>query len=278
MTDPYTEVSRREGRSGLSGLGWVFVVLGACFTLGLVGLTGLGFFFAKKASSVLADFRERPVEAFVDLAQALGEDVEVVSANEEDGTVLLRVRDTDDLVTVDLSQVPQMLGGEPSPGVRVNGEADESGGILTIVTPEGETRIELRGGDEGGFLRISTPDDDVHLGAGLEAGDLPGWVPVYPGARVHKRLFSATTDEGLVGAVLLRVDDTPRAVLDWYGDTMPDGGFVASGTRVHADDGSFRGKVEWTLREGGDEREVSVAVGTDDDGEGFLFLFYRDER
>lgn len=273
--DPYAEVTRRDRKSGLSPVGWFFVVLGGFFTLGFMTLAGLGLFFAKQASSVLQDFREDPVGAFVDLAQVVDEDVEVVATDREDKTVTLRIRETGDVVSVDLSELPSMLGGQSGETVRLNGEADESGGVLTIRTPGGETQIELRGNDEGGFLRISTPDDDIHFGAGGQAGSVPGWVPVHPDARVEKRLFSATTDDGRVGAVLFRIDESPGAVLQWYQDEMPEGEFSLNGSMSNGREGT-QGKIEWRSRSGDDEREISVAVGADDDGEGFLLLFYRE--
>lgn len=277
--DPYAEVNRRERKSGLSPVGWFFVVLGGFFTLGFMSLVGLGIFVARQASTVIEDLKEDPAGTFAELAEFVDEDVEVVEADREDGTVTLRVRETGDLVSVDLSELPSMLGGESDQTVRFNGEADEGGGVLTIQTPSGETRIELRGDEAGGFLRISTPDDDIHFGAGGEARSVPGWVPVHPDARVQKRLFSAATDDGRVGAVLYRIDEDPEAVLEWYRDEMPDGGFRISSTSTTSRDGRVEGKIEWeTARaEGNDEREVSVAVGSDDDGEGFLLLFYREE-
>ena len=278
MSDPYREVTKRHAKGGLSPLGWFLVVVFGFAAVGLAGVVGVGFFVAKQASEVIADFKENPVEAFVDLADAAGDDIEVVSRDDEDGTVTLRVRDTGDLVSVDLSEVPKMLGGGQDQTVRFDGEADESGGVLTVRTPDGETRIELRGNEEGGFLHISTPDDEVHLGAGAEASGLPDWVPLVPGSRLYKRLFSAETDEGRVGAVLVRIDDDPETVMSWYQERMPDLGFVVSTSRVRRGDGEFKGKIEWTARGGGEEREVSIALGEDDDGEGFLFLFYRDRR
>ncbi|NNF28790.1 MAG: hypothetical protein HKN73_16315 [Gemmatimonadetes bacterium] len=275
--DPYAEVNRRDRKSGLSPVGWFFVVLGGFFTLGFMSLVGLGLFMARQASSVLEDLREDPTGTFVELAEFVDEDVEVVDADEGDGTVTLRVRETGDLVSVDLSQLPSMLGGESNEAVRFNGEADESGGVLTIQTPGGETRIELRGDEAGGFLRISTPDDDMHFGAGGEASSVPDWLPVHPDARVQKGLFSAATDDGRVGAVLYRIDEDPKAVLEWYQDQMPEGGFRVSSSSTTSRDGRVEGKIEWDARAGGDEREVSVAVGSDDEDEGFLLLFYREE-
>ena len=274
--DPYKEVNRRDGKSGLSPIGWFFVVLGGFFTLGFMGLVGLGLFMARQASSVIEDFKADPAGTFAELAEFVDEDVEVVETDRDDGTVTLRVRETGDLVSVDLSQLPTMLGGKDDGAVRFNGEADESGGVLTIQTPGGETRIELRGDEEGGFLSISTPDDDIHFGAGGEARSVPGWVPVHPDARVRQRLFSAMTDDGRVGAVLYEIDHDPKAVLEWYQDEMPEGGFRVSSTSTTRRDGRIEGRIEWETRASeDDERELSVAVGSDEDGEGFLLLIYR---
>ena len=156
-------------------------------------------------------------------------------------------------------------------GIRFEGEADESGGRLHIRTSDGETRIELRGDDDGGFLRISSPDGDVLLGAGDEAADVPGWVPLYPDARIEKQLFSKQTETGRAGAVALTTEASAGDVVAWYADALEEAGFEKSVLVMGSGDEHGRLQVTSGREEG---RKLSVVAGRDHDGSGTIVLFY----
>jgi len=266
MSDPYSEATRHD-RRGMSPLAKIMVVVAGCAALGMTALVVVGLLLVRKASDRAADFRENPAEAFAEMAERFADDVTVVETDEGAERVVIRFGDEGELVTVDLAQALDRV----REGVRFEGEASESGGRIRIRTSDGETRIELRGDGDGGFLRIDSPDGEMRFRAGDEAGELPNWVPVYPGARVRDLLFSQKSETGRAGAVVLSTDAAAADVVAWYEDRLDGAGYRTSVVVVGPD----RGRLEVTSGGDGDDgRKLSVVAGRDDDGSGLIFLLY----
>ncbi len=266
MSDPYSEATRYD-RRGMSPLAKILVILAGCAALGMTALFVVGLLFVRKASERAVDFRENPAEAFAEMAERFAEDVTVVATDGNAEHVTLRFGDEGEMVTVDVAQAMDRI----REGVRFDGEASESGGRIRFRTSDGETRIELRGDRDGGFLYIESPDGEMRFGAGEEAQELPGWVPVYPDARIRDLLFSTRTESGRSGAVVLTTDAPAADVVAWYGDRLDESGYKTSVVVVGPD--GDRGRLEVTS--GGDEgRKLSVVAGRDDEGSGVIVLFY----
>ena len=268
MSDPYSEATRYDRRR-LSPLARIMLIVAGCFAVGLTTLVIAGMLLVRKASEVAADYHEDPAETIAEMAEFFGGDVAVVATDAEDEQVTLRFGDGGELVTVDVAQAVERA----LEGVRFEGEADESGGRLRIHTSDGETLIELRGNDDGGFLHISSPDGDLHFGAGDEAADLPGWVPLYPGARVSEQFFSKQTETGRAGGVVLTTEASAGEVIAWYGDALEEAGFEKSVLVMGSSDEHGRLQVTSGRDDG---RKLSVVAGRDHDGSRTIALFYSD--
>lgn len=271
MSDPYREATRNMGSSGSSAFGKMALVGGGLFVVALIAVAGAGLYFAKRVSSMIGDFAEAPAATLATMAERLGPNVTVVSADEDEGKVVLRVGADDELVTVDLSESAEQ---DPQTGqtVRFDGEVDGSGGVLHVDTDAGRTSVELRGGEDGGFLDISTPNRQLRFGAGSGSSALPRWVPVYPGARLGKRLFSVEVDEGSVGGARLTVDAAPQEIFDWYREALE--GHVKTVTSRSDGDGLQRAAIETTAW-GDEHRRLALQIGADDDGEGSIVILYQ---
>ena len=158
--------------------------------------------------------------------------------------------------------------------VRFDGEADESGGILRVDTESGRTTVELRGDEDGGFLDISTPGHEVRFGAGTGSSALPDWVPLYPGAKLSKRQFSADLDKGSVGGAVFRSDAAPDLIFEWYKEALD--GHVTSYSYSAARRGKVgRASIEASAWED-ETRELTLNISRDDDdGRTVLAIVYR---
>ena len=223
MSDPYREATRHGRSSGMPTFAKVALIVGGLFIVLVTVLVLIGLAVAKRISDEIGNFSEEPAATLANMMEKLGTDVTVVSTNEDEGEVVLRVGSGGELVTVDIAETsePDQEGGEPDRqagepdqeaarvSVRFDGEADESGGILRVDTESGRTTVELRGDEDGGFLDISTPGHEVRFGAGTGSSALPDWVPLYPGAKLSRRQFSAEVDQGSVGGAVFRSDETP---------------------------------------------------------------------
>ncbi len=275
MSDPYREATRHERWGGMSPFARIALVVGSFFAVGLTVLVVVGLLIARKASEIAGDFRENPAETFALMAEKFSDDVSVVASDGDAGQVVLRLENTGEMVTVDLSDVAQSLREGMREGIHVDGKADGRGGVLRITTSEGDATIELRGDEDGGFLRVSTAEKEMRFGAGDASAALPRWVPVHPDARVQKGIFSSETDDAVIGGVVLRTDASPRSVIDWYGEELKGSGY--SSTVTFSRDDAIRGRIEARTYSGGQGRELSVMVGEDDDGDGFIIIIHRTE-
>lgn len=279
MSDPYREATRNMGSSGSSRFGKVALVGGGLFLAVLIAMASAGVYFVKRVSSAIGDFNEAPAATLATMAERLGPEVTVVSSDEDEGKVVLRVGANDELVTVDVGESdrqnarPDGQDAEPAgQTVRFDGEADRSGGIVRVDTDEGRTTVELRGGEDRGFLDISTPNHQLRFGAGSGSSALPRWVPVYPGAGPGKRLFSVEIDEGSVGGAKLTVDAAPQEIFDWYREALE--GHVKTVTSRSGRDGLERAAIETTAW-GDEHRHLALQIDTDDDGRGTIVILYQ---
>ena len=276
MSDPYREATRHERWGGMSPFARIALVVGSFFAVGLTVLVVVGVLLARKASEMAEDFRENPAETFALMAEKFSDDVSVVASDGDAGQVVLRIENTGEMVTLNLSDVAQSLSEGIGEGIHFDGEADEHGGVLRITTSEGDATIEVRGNEDGGFLRVSTGGEEMRFGAGDASAALPEWVPVHPDARVHKGIFSNETDDAVTGGVVLRTDASPRSVIEWYGEELKGSGYTS--TVTFSKDDAIQGRLEARTYSGGRGRELSLMVGEDDDGDGFIVIIHRTER
>lgn len=271
MSDPYREATRHSRSSGRATFARVALIVGGLFIVLVSVLVMIGLAVAKRISDEIGDFSEEPAATLANMMDKLGADVTVVNTNEDEGTVVLRVGSSDELVTVDISDPDQEAAGQ---SVRFDGEADRSGGILRVDTESGRTTVELRGDRDGGFLDISTPGHEVRFGAGTASSALPDWVPLYPGAELSKRQFSVELDTGSAGGAVFRSDATPDRIFEWYREALD--GHLTSYSFSRAGMGEVgRASIEASAWED-ETRGLSLNISTDDDdGRTVLAIVYR---
>ncbi len=288
MSDPYREATRHARSSGLSTFGRVALIVGGLFVALVAVMVVIGLAVAKRISDEIGDFAEEPAATLGKMMDRLGTDVTVVSADENEGEVVLRVGAGGELVTVDVSKLsnadrkaagPEREAADAEqeaadPSVRFDGEAGRSGGILRVDTESGRTTVELRGGEDGGFLDISTPDHEVRFGAGSGSSALPEWVPVYPGAELDRRQFSARIDGGSVGGAVFESDAAPERIFEWYKEALD--GHVTRFSFARLRKGVVeRASIEASAWED-ETRELTLNIGRDEEDErSVLVVAYR---
>ena len=282
MSDPYREATRHTRSSGRSTFARVALIVGGLFVVLVTALVMIGLAVAKRIADEIGNIGEEPVATLANMMDKLGADVTVVSTNEDEGTVVLRVGSGEELVTVNVSEASELdreAAADPDQeadraSVRFDGEAGESGGIVRVDTKSGRTTVELRGDRDGGFLDISTPGHQLRFGAGDGSSALPEWVPLYPGATLGKRQFSAELGEGAVGGAVFKSDATPDRIFEWYKEAL-DGhmtSFSFSRARVGAVE---KASIEASAWED-ETRELTLHISVDeDDGRTVLAIVHR---
>jgi len=142
---------------------------------------------------------------------------------------------------------------------------DEGKGIVTIREKSTGKIVNINFDDikQG---RISFSDDkgaSVTFGAG---GELPAWVPVYPGAKPRVAVAASSSEKGAGGSLTFTVAEPPSRVMERYRSTLESAGFSvespagsAAGGIIVARDGAR--SVTATVSSSAAGSDVSVVYG-----------------
>lgn len=299
MSDPYTEATRNMSEGRFSPLGKALLILGGLGLAGLATLLVMWLILARAVDNAIdntiqdaqvalhefsheveahatqpkasirlrGDSEIRVADAIVVTGSDVAADAKDanelhVSVKSEDGERAFTIQSRE-TTGFDRSDLKGLLGDFFDGYKHVEGHADQTGGVLRIFTPEGETTIELS--TEGdGALHINSPGRSVHVG--VSDGMPPSWVPIYPETSEHKRLASQDGGSGRMGVYALRTEAAPADVLEWYAEELRDKGFSFSIVRFKSDD--LRGRIK-AENEG---RNLMIAVGSDDDELNFILI------
>jgi len=177
----------------------LLLIAGGCFVVTA--------FVGKKVVDFARDAEKDPEAAAVkatELMMRMNPEVEVVSSDPEAGRITLREKRTGKVVTFNAED---LKSGKFS---------FESEGETTSVDFDGGS------GEEPGALRVTSGERRMTFGA--DAGDIPEWVPRYPGARSDS-LSTVEAGEETSGTFTIHTADEPAAVLDYFERTLEAAGF-----------------------------------------------------
>jgi hypothetical protein len=184
---------------------WILVIVLGIAVLATVAVVGAGFFFVHKAKQAGLDpslIQKNPGMAIARMMAAANPDTEVVSTDENAGTITVRDKKTGKVITMTFDQV-------------------KSGGLkFTAKDEKGETAVMEFGGS---------------------TGKLPAWIPAYPGAEV-KGTFTMRGDGGdgmgEGGNFGFTTKDSPAQVEEFYQEKAKELGMKVNLT-THADKGGM---------------------------------------
>ena len=233
-------------KKGLSPLAWVGIGCGALVLIAVVVIAIVFGVAAKKGKDFLTDLGENPTLVAAETMIKLNPDLELVESDRAAGTLTVRDKESGEQMTFNLADLEQ--------------------GHLEAWTEEGEeTSVTFRSGEGG--LEIESEQDGTtsRLRFGASAGEIPDWVPVYPGTEPASNFISAT-GEGTQGMFSLTTDDSPDDVLSWYSDEIEDLGmeperstFSTAGSRGGLVSGEAGGRqVNATVANQGEGTLVTV--------------------
>lgn len=232
---PQAPVPPKSG-SGLKVLLWILGGIAAFFVLCIIAISVLGFFIMHKAKQAGIDpelMKKNPALATAKLAVAANPDVELVSSNDNAGTVVVRDKKTGKTMTM---------------------KFDPQKKTMVITDDTGKT-AQITADTNSGTLEMKGPDGSVKLGTGADKA--PSWVPVYPGA-TPQSTYSVDSNGKQSGSYSFVTSDSADKVVGYYGDTLTSGGFEISKT-MNTQDGKTGGMVSGSQKDG--SRSV-LAVAT----------------
>jgi hypothetical protein len=229
-------------KKGLSTLAWIGIGCGVLVVIMAAVLIVIGLFVVKKAKDVAGDFKDNPELAAARLLVKLNPELEEVSADGEAGTITVRHTKTGEIVTVSIQDLKE--------------------GRIKFTTDEGEVSVEANGDAEQGTLSVSRGDETWKLKTGVDtSAEIPGWVPVAPGAEVESpHVFES---EGKVsGGFQLRSTESVDATAEFYRSRLKADGFEVSVNSFAIGEGDSGAVVTGSKADG--QRSVTAMIRTDD--------------
>lgn len=220
---------------------WAWIVLG-CLLIAILGLGATcvgGYFFTKKAieglNKEITEFKDDPASTAMDAAAfalKYNPDVELVSMDRENKTFTVRDKKTGKETTVSLEDVNEGKFSVTSGDQEVNVDVDsaaQNGGSINVTGPDG-TRLQIGSG-----------------------GEIPEWVPAYPGA-TPQNLGQMTAGDQRSGNYTFTTGDSVKSVLDHYEPVLEATGFTIELRSTSGDEGGLI-----SARSG--DRMVNLAAG-----------------
>jgi hypothetical protein len=234
-------------KKGLPPLAWVGIGCGVLLVLCLIGFGIVGYFVKKK----VAEFGDNPEMAAAELIVAANPDVEKVSSDPEAKTITVRDKKTGDVMTLNLADLKEGRF-----------EVRNDKGEVVSIGAQGATVTDEKG-------QTST------YGATAGTGDVPSWVPTYPGGQAQGA-FNANTPEGKAGTFSVSTGDPVDQVMEFYEVELKEAGFNVSTTNTSSSDGNTGGTVTGTTED--EKRTIGVLVSTGDQGGSQAMITYGEKQ
>ncbi len=214
---------------------WVWVGVGCLAVLLLfAGTCGFLAYKAKqKFGGMAEDFKNNPELAAVKMAITMNPDVELVSSDDANKTVVVRDKKTGKEMTLNFEDIKNgKFSMEGSDGSKVN----IGDGKVQVTDEKGQTTT---------------------MAGGVGTSNLPDWLPMYPGATAQSSFSSTGADSGAV--TMLESTDSADQALAFYEGKLKDAGFTVEKNAYQVNNQTAGGTI--TTKNGGDKGEVTVLVG-----------------
>lgn len=237
-------------KKGLGAVGWIAIGCLALVLLGFGSCVVIGMFAKKKMSDVAEKFEKNPAMASAEMVVRMNPELEMVSKDEDAGTMTIREKKTGKTMTLNVADIKQ--------------------GKIRFTTDEGQdVSMQMNeGGLQVKHKDASGEESSTTLG-GAESSKLPDWLSAYPGSSTAGGMRSSGP-EGASGTVTFSTDASVDEVASYYKDALESEGFevtrrdMSIGNTVSA---SLSAKSEDTGRtaqltasHSGDENKTAIVI------------------
>ncbi len=243
-------------KQGMSPWAWVAIGCGAILVVGFIVFIALGMFVFKKTkdvveeatggkslSEIAQEFEANPTKAAAETAIRLNPELELVSTDDEAGTITFTNTKTGEEATLNFEDIAE--------------------GRLSMTTEEGEYSVDASDEGEGG-VTFKGPEGETRFGASADLSDVPDWVPSYPGATDAQGTMHSVSADGIMGAFTAKTSDDAQTVADHFKQVLADSGYeIGTESMTKTGDGAF-GAVTGELKEDGRSINVVIMQGQDE--------------
>jgi hypothetical protein len=205
---------------------WILVGCLGLFVIGGIIFAAATFFIARKAKDFVEEASANPAKAAAEMMVRMNPDLELVSSDDDAGTMTIRDKTTGKETTLNWSDISE--------------------GKLTFET-DGET-YSVDGGADGS-LTVQDESGEQTMSFGADAGSVPSWFPAYHNASDVNVLVNANQNGQQSLIWTFQSADAVPAVLAFYEQALKGSGWEVT-TNSSEVGGTSNGSVD-AKQEGG---------------------------
>jgi hypothetical protein len=214
-------------KKGLGPLGWILIGCGGLVVIGMVAM-GACFFVAKRQ---VDKFGKNPTLAAAEMMVRLNPDLEVVSKDDDKGTLTIRNKKTGEVGTF-------------------NAE-DAKNGHISWKSDKGSVTFD------GSGAKVTNEKGETTTFGSAAPQSFPAWIPTYPGGTVQGTMDTHNA-EGHSAAFTVSTADTVDKVLEFYETQFKNAGLQVEKTTTTTNDQTAGGNL--TAKSDDGKREATVIV------------------
>jgi uncharacterized protein YneF (UPF0154 family) len=222
-------------KKGTSPLVWILAGCGGLIVIAILVLLVGGYFVAHKVKGYADIAKKNPAMAAAKLMVSVNPDLEIVSEDDDKGTITVRDKKTGEEITMNAEDIKE--------------------GRLKFKNKKGEEVTFEGSGEKGkeGF-KIKTDKGSMTFGSGPGEAP-PPWVPTYPGGKAVAS-SRENTEQGFTGTYSFQTSDSGEAVLAFFEKDLKKAGFNV--TRTSTGQMSGLGTINARAKDG--KQTVNVVV------------------
>ncbi len=227
---------------------WILGVIVALM-IGVTAMCGLGAYFimhkAKQAGFDSGLLTTNPAYAAAKMVATMNPDVDTVSTDDSSGTITVRDKKSGKTTTL---------------------KFDPEKKTMIVIDENGkEATVKVNTDGDKGSVEVHSADGNMKFGASA-SGQMPGWMPVYPGSS-PTGTFSTQTKDGSQSTFAFKTQDAAAKVMSYYQDQLKSSGFsinmatnTPQGGMVMAEDSGKTRSLMITASSSSDGTDVSLTA------------------
>jgi hypothetical protein len=240
---PSSGVPAPQKSSGAKLIIWILGIIAGLLVLAFGSCAVVGFYAMHKVKQAGFDsnlMKKNPGLATAKMAVAMNPDVEVVSSDDNSGTISVRDKKTGKVTTMKFDAQKKAM----------------------VITDENGKTTSMTASGEGANATMEMKSSEGTMKIGANADRAPDWVPQYPGSS-PQNTFSATNAGEQTGSYAFTTTDPADKVISFYGDSLKSAGFAVSNLTTNSN-GKTGGMVSGEDKT--NKRNVVVSIATESDG------------
>jgi hypothetical protein len=220
-------------------VGWLAIGCLVVLLLGLGSCFACGYYAKRKLGQFSEEMQKNPEMAAAKLVVQMTPDLELVSTDEEAGTLTVKNTKTGETVTVSV--------------------ADAKEGKFSLTTDEGTTSVDASAAE--GSLKVTDAEGNTATYSAGGTAALPSWLPAYPNGTASTN-YQAETGDGKTAMVMITTSDSIEDVVAFYERELGNAGLEVQKSVMTSGGSTSGGTVSGQTAD--EKRIVAIVVGVSD--------------